>query len=480
MSILLNELCVDFDGRFQLENINWQIDSGQHWMIVGTNGAGKSALAAVLSGQGEIISGSIANLPNKIGIVSSESQAQLIAQELKKDDADILDVISEGTPAAEILARDCSDHAVKDDLVKKLSFTPLLDRAFRKLSSGETRKLMLIRALASKPDLLVLDEPFSGLDSDSTTVLKEYLQGLASSVPMVLVLNRLDQCPEFISNIAYVQNGRLGHTISSDDKEARANLYKLLHLKTTELEVPSADVVNPTSYLDPSQPLVRLTDVAIRYTDVQIFSKLNWTIEANQHWQLSGPNGSGKTSLLSLITGDHPQCYNNDIFVFGFQRGSGESIWQIKQFIGFVSSALHWQYRVSISLRNVIISGFYDSIGLYHKSTPSQQTIADQWLELVGMSKQANHPFNDLSYGDQRLILIARAMVKHPPLLILDEPCLGLDEMNRQLVLALIEKICAAKTTSVIYVNHHAEDKIEGIENILSLTEKTTHLPNHS
>ena len=469
MNIRLNTLYVDFDGRFKLENINWQIDVGQHWMIVGANGAGKSALAAVLCGQGEIISGGIDNLPNRVGVVSSEFQARLIAEELKKDDADIVDVISEGTPAAEILARDCSDHVVKDYLVEKLGFAPLMDRAFRKLSSGETRKLILIRALASKPELLLLDEPFSGLDSHSTAVLQAYLLGLASSVPMVLVLNRLDQCPEFISNIAYVQSGRLRHTISREDKEARTNLYKLLHLKTTLLEIPPADLASTIPNLDPSQPLVRLKNVTIQYTDLQIFSKLNWTIEANQHWQLSGPNGSGKTSLLSLITGDHPQCYSNDIFVFGFQRGSGESIWQIKQFIGFVSSALHWEYRVSISLRNVIISGFYDSIGLYHKSTASQQTIADQWLELLGMSKQANHPFNELSYGDQRLLLIARAMVKQPPLLILDEPCLGLDEMNRQLVLALIEKICAAKTTSVIYVSHHAEDEIQAIENTLSL-----------
>lgn len=344
-----------------------------------------------------------------------------------------------------------------------------MNRAFRKLSSGETRKLMLIKALASEPDLLVLDEPFSGLDADTTAILQQHLESLARSVTMVLVLNRLDQCPDFVSNIAFVQNGQLRLTVDRDDDIARADLYKLLHLKTTDLKVPPADSHEATPALDPDQPLVRLSNVAIRYTDVEIFSKLNWTIEPNQHWQLSGANGSGKTSLLSLITGDHPQCYNNDIQVFGYQRGSGESIWQIKQFIGFVSSALHWDYRVNISIRNVIISGFYDSIGLYAKSTLSQQLIADQWLALLAMSDHAQQPFTDLSYGDQRLLLIARAMVKQPPLLILDEPCLGLDEMNRQLVIALIEKICAGQGTSVIYVNHHSEDNIDGIDNYFVL-----------
>ena len=166
---------------------------------------------------------------------------------------------------------------------------------------------------------------------------------------------------------------------------------------------------------------------------------------------------------------DHPQCYVNDIFVFGFQRGNGESIWQIKQYIGYVSTALQWDYRVSVNVRNVIISGFYDSIGLYTKPVDTEVVIADQWLALLGMSDRADQPFNKLSYGDQRLLLIARAMVKHPPLLILDEPCLGLDEMNRQLVLALIEKICAGTGTSVLYVNHHPEDKIAGIDNYLAL-----------
>ena len=197
---------------------------------------------------------------------------------------------------------------------------------------------------------------------------------------------------------------------------------------------------------------------------------MNWTIERGQHWQVTGPNGSGKTCLLNLITGDHPQCYVNDIFVFGMQRGSGESIWDIKQHLGYVSSALQWEYNVSVSVKNAIISGFFDSIGIYQKYSDRQSEIADQWLYLLGMEKRANQPFSQLSFGDQRLILIARAMVKHPPLLILDEPCLGLDDLNRQLVLALIEKICLGSETTVLYVNHRSQDNIPGIQNHLPMT----------
>ncbi len=475
LPIRLTDLTVNFDDRFKLNAINWQIEPQEHWVITGTNGSGKSALAAVLAGvldkSAECVSGCIEGLPARVGLMSFEAQAELIEAELRKDDADIMDVISEGTPVSEILYEDCQDCELAEQLVIKFGLEPLLDRAFRKLSTGESRKVMLIRALASKPDLLVLDEPFDGLDAKTLAMLQEYLQTLINTVPMVMVLNRFDEFPRFITHIAYVENGELQHRISRDDTKAYSALYQLLHLKTTDLSIPEADPETSIPCLDPEQPLVRLNGITIKYDETEIISDLDWTINPNQHWQLSGPNGSGKTGLLSLITGDHPQCYVNDIFVFGFQRGSGESIWQIKQFIGYVSTALQWEYRVGTNLRNVIISGFYDSIGLYSKCTDKQGVIADEWLALLGMLDRADQPFNKLSYGDQRLLLIARAMVKHPPLLILDEPCLGLDDMNRQRVLALIEKICAGNMTSVLYVNHHPEDQIKGIDNYLALGE---------
>jgi len=472
-TISMKALTVNFDDRFQLNNIDWQISPQQHWVITGANGAGKSALAAVLSGAGDVLSGSVEGVPARVGLVSFEAQAELIEAERKKDDADIMDVISEGTPVHEILLENCADVELAKELADKFDITKLLDRAFRKLSTGESRKVMLIRALASKPELLILDEPFDGLDVNTLAMLQEHLQTLIATVPMIMVLNRFDEFPEFITDIAYVDKGQLQIQVSRTDTEGFDELYKLLHLKTSHLNVPEADPeTDPETdrpVLNPAEPLVRLTDLTIKYDDNKIIDKLNWTIEPGKHWQLSGPNGSGKTGLLSIITGDHPQCYVNDIFVFGFKRGNGESIWQIKQFIGYVSTALQWEYKATTGLRNVILSGFHDSIGLYSKSTDKQKELANKWLELLGMGDRGDEIFGKLSYGDQRLLLIARAMAKHPPLLILDEPCLGLDDMNRQLVLALIEKICAGTETTVLYVNHHPEDQIKGIENYLAL-----------
>ena len=471
-SIRLENLTVNFDDRFKLSEINWAIEPQQNWVITGTNGAGKSALGAVLAGVGEIEGGSITGLPSTVGLVSFEAQAQLIAQELKKDDADIMDVISLGTPVHEMIFAQCADPELAAELVEKFDIKRLLDRSFRKLSTGETRKVMLIRALTCKPELLILDEPFDGIDANTLVMLQEHLASLVGTVPMIMVLNRFDEMPDFITHVAYMDKGVLVHQIDRTNQAEYDDLKHLMHLKTTDLQVPAADPALVLPALNPEDPLVNLKNITVKYGDDVILDGLDWRIEPGQHWQLSGPNGSGKTCLLSLITGDNPQCYTNDIFVFGFQRGKGESIWQIKQFIGYVSTALQWEYRVSTSCKNVIISGFYDSIGMYTKPTDKQKEIADQWLALLGMSERADQPFNNLSYGDQRLLLIARAMVKHPPLLILDEPCLGLDDMNRQLVLALIEKLCEAQGTTVLYVNHHAEDQIKGIEHFLALQRK--------
>lgn len=313
-----------------------------------------------------------------------------------------MDVISEGTPVREILEEGKADNPDFDaellnELIDKFKLHTMLERSFRKLSTGETRKIMLIRALVNKPGLIILDEPFDGLDVDSMATLNELLQSQIDTVPMVLVLNRFDEMPEFITHIAYVDKGELHHTVDINDQQAYDDLYQLLHLKTTDLEVPPTDESDRPPALNPDEPLVKLSNIRVAYGDNTVIDGLDWTIKPGEHWQLSGPNGSGKTCLLNLITGDHPQCYTNDIFVFGMQRGNGETIWQIKQYIGYVSTALQWEYRVSISLRNVIISGFHDSIGMYSKSTDRQKQVADQWLELLGMKDRADQPYNQLS-----------------------------------------------------------------------------------
>ena len=475
MSISLLNVSAEFSSTFRLLEINWSIEKGQHWVLVGHNGAGKSALAALLAGYGELHDGTLTSDFKRIELVSYESQQALIEQEREKDSADILDVIAIPTKVHELLCAgdDSECNGLQSPLCLRLielfNFSALLSRDFVALSTGETRKLLLIKALMAKPDLLILDEPFDGLDADMQLRLRQLLDELAVDITMVFVLNRWSEIPQFVSHYGLVSQGKLQSTITAKDTSAVGDLSRLLTLQQSSFVLPEADIDVTRNSFMPGDTIISLNKVAINYPQGAIIEDLSWQIKLGQHWQLSGPNGSGKTCLLQLISGDHPQCYVNDILVFGFKRGSGESIWDIKKHIGFLSNAFHLSYRVNCSLLHVVLSGFYDSIGLYQQPTKKQIQLAQQWLDVIGLADHEATPFQQLSFGDQRLALIVRAMVKHPPLLILDEPCNGLDEINRQRILSVIETIAKTTSTSVIYVNHHSDDVIGGITNHILL-----------
>lgn len=470
--IEFNDCTIELSKTFSLSDISWRMARSEIWAVLGPNGSGKSAFLDSIAGAGDVTHGSRSVSAEKVALVSLEEQARLIAREKERDDSDLTDEISEGTPTRVMIDEVSENRNLKEALVDSFSLTGLLDRGFRKLSTGETRKILLIRALTSDPELLLLDEPFEGLDTASVQQVKRILGDLAADSPMIMAFNRVEEVPDFVTHVLYLEKGRIRNTFSCEQygsiDAVKRVLSQLTHMKSRAIELPEPEnVFGPR--LNADGALVGLRDARVAYTENLVFEGLSWEIRPGEHWQISGPNGSGKTCLLNLITGDHPQCYVNDIEVFGYKRGHGETIWDIKKYIGYVSTALHWDYRLGVGVRNVVISGFYDSIGLYHKANDNQRQIADAWLALLGMSGKAGDPFSRLSYGEQRLLLIARAMVKHPPLLLLDEPCLGLDDLNRQLVLALVERVCEEGNTTVVYVTHHDEDEVPSIHNRLRL-----------
>jgi molybdate transport system ATP-binding protein len=353
----------------------------------------------------------------------------------------------------------------------------MLQRAFRALSTGETKKLLLAKAILSQPELLILDEPWDGLDKQACVDFNVLLLDISTQTTLILVLNRLSEVPIFCQQLVLMQSGSIQWQtqVTDDLTEQLIHISQLQHMQQQDLVLPAKDTDSFAPHpLDTHAALVKITQAKVNYADNIVFRNLNWTIQPQQHWQVTGPNGSGKTCLLNLITGDHPQCYVNDIYVFGYQRGSGESIWQIKQYIGYLSNAFHLDYRVNCSLLHVVLSGFYDSIGMYQQATKNQMALAHQWLALMGIENQTATPFQELSFGDQRLVLIARAMVKHPALLILDEPCNGLDDINRLKVLALIDILAREGRTTLLYVNHHQEDVIPSIKHHLLMTDFNT------
>jgi molybdate transport system ATP-binding protein len=473
--ILLQNIQAIFNREYQLSIKSLSIKPQQHTVILGANGSGKSALTALMAGQGESIKGD-KTLTDDFAWVSVEQQLALIEAVKEKECADILDIIPIPTKVEEILFEGIDNSRVEESLIQQvydiLDIRGLLNKPFRALSTGETRKVLLSKAIFQKTKLLIVDEPWDGLDTQTSARLAELFSQISHSVTFVFVLNRLSEVPAYCQQLILMEKGEINWQSEVTDNLAflLSQIRQLSHLQQTELSLPKpdSDYFAPRP-LDSAAPLVKISNGKVQYGEHLVFDNLNWTIWPQQHWQISGPNGSGKTCLLNLITGDNPQCYVNDIFEFGFQRGNGESIWQIKQYIGYMSNAFHIDYRVNCSALHVVLSGYYDSVGLYQTPTTTQQQLAKQWLELMALEEHAETPFQQLSFGDQRLLLIARAMVKHPTMLILDEPCNGLDEINRLKVLALIELLAREGSTTLLYVNHHEEEVIPSIEHHLSM-----------
>jgi len=453
---------------------------GESWAFVGTNGSGKSALARALAGELTQLKGEHECHFTRVTRLSFEQLQKLVSDEWQRNNTDLLSPGEEdtGRTTAEIIQDDVKDAGRCQKLAEQFGITPLLERRFKYLSTGETRKTLLCQALMSEPDLLILDEPFDGLDVQSRTQLATLLDTLnQQGYTIVLVLNRFDEIPEFVQNAGVLADCTLTDTGDKTALLKQALIAQLAHSERLDgITLPEPDAPSARHALDPHQPRIVLHNGVVSYNDRPILNQLSWTVNPGEHWQITGPNGAGKSTLLSLITGDHPQGYSNDLTLFGRRRGSGETIWDIKKHIGYVSSSLHLDYRVSTTVRNVILSGYFDSIGIYQAVSDKQHKLAQQWLDILGMDNRvADAPFHSLSWGQQRLALIVRALVKHPTLLILDEPLQGLDPLNRQLIRRFVDVLIGEGETQLLFVSHHAEDAPSCITHRLAFIPENEH-----
>lgn len=426
---------------------DWNIRSGENWAVIGNNGSGKSLL-------GEVLSTSRGNY--KVGYVSFEKAEELLEEERKNDDSDFLNREDKGRLVHEYLT----------NLDTIFNLEDIKDRGLKYLSTGELVKVLILKELENKPAYLILDEPYDGLDIESQKILYNLIGDLIDSpIQLILILNRESDIHPKISHLAFIHKNRVILTGNRDEILNSESFNNIRHFSgNLPKKLPGIEGVVKQQEL-----LIDLKNVSIAFGNTKVLKDINWSIKSGEHYRIIGPNGSGKSTLLNIISADNTMSYGQDITLFGMKRGSGESIWDIKQHVGIVSSALQKDYRVSISSLSVVLSGFYDSIGLYEKPTSCQKLEAIEWLGLIGLEGKKNYSFKELSYGEQRLVLIIRAMVKHPKVLILDEPCLGLDQVNRELILMLIESIAVNGKTTLLYVSHRSEDYIPSIKKELFL-----------
>ena len=458
----LPELCFE-------EPVNWQIDEGQQWAVIGPNGAGKTLIADILQRkfalkEGEVrwgYEGSASDGVKSIAFKDIYSLADCrnsyYQQRWHSTESDEMPTV------AELLG----EHAEEEDFHQILSLFGIEEFLPKKiifLSSGELRKFLVIRTLLKRPRVLILDNPFIGLDAPSRAVLVDMLQRMThlEGVQVILLLSNPEEIPEMITHVLPVKQRRCLPTCTREEflqhSQLIAELFPTEGVNAVERVVP---IVLPLA--EPKEPAThevtfRMEHVSIKYGNRTILKDLDWEVKNGEKWALFGPNGAGKSTLLSLIYADNPQSYANTLYLFDRKRGSGESIWDIKKRIGYVSPEMHLFYMENVPTLRIVGSGFFDSIGLYRKCTEEQEKIALAWMHLLGIEELKECSFLTLSSGEQRLALLARAFVKDPDLIILDEPLHGLDVSNKKRAAAIIEQFCARPGKTLIYVTHYPQE----------------------
>ena len=445
------------------EPVNFTLEEGEHIAIVGRNGAGKSMFVDILTGRHpafpDMVKYSFDEPYNNMKHITfrdtyggDNDKTYFLQQRWNQMEIDeeTPTVGSKLEEAYQLAGDDTPERrALQQQIYKLFHLEPLLDKYIILLSSGELRKYKLASSLFTNPKVLIMENPFIGLDAQTRDQLKTLLGTLAheQGLQIILVLAKTDEIPDFITHIVEVRD----MTVLPKRQTYRDGSF--LFDKS-----PANVVKQKRTVPECLTEVIRFNKVSIRYGERTILKDLDWTVHKGEHWSLSGQNGSGKSTLLSLVCADNPQSYACDISLFGQKRGSGESIWDIKRHIGYVSPEMHRSYKQNIPAIQIVASGLKDTIGLYVKPNDTEKVQCRKWLSTFGIGHLEKRNFMEMSSGEQRLVLLARAFVKEPDLLILDEPLHGLDDENREMVKSIVDRYCQDSSVTLIYVTHYQEE----------------------
>lgn len=465
---------------------NFVLNTDEHIAIAGLNGSGKSLLVDMLIGKSLLREGSLnyhfegsktnssfenikyISFRDTYGSVEGNYYYQ---QRWNSQDADESPTVREMLGAVQ-------DENLCNHYFELFGLTALLDKKIISLSSGELRKFQLAKALQTSPQVLILDNPFIGLDFSTRELLKSVLEDISKieNLQIILVLSMLDDLPDFITHVVPMKDGEslekqtktdyLQRFMEEDNYNQQQELSVYSDLTNKILNLP---YINDCA---DGEDVIVMNDVKIVYGSRTILEQLNWRVKKGEKWALSGENGAGKSTLLSLVCADNPQSYACDISMFGHRRGVGESIWDVKKHIGYVSPEMHRAYLKNLPAIEIVASGLHDSIGLYKRPRPEQMSICEWWMGIFGIAHLKDTPFLHMSSGEQRLVLLARAFVKDPELLILDEPLHGLDTVNRRKVKKIIEAFCQREGKTLVMVTHYESELPNNITNRMFLKKK--------
>ncbi len=494
----INHATIRHLNKTLFDALSIEIRQGEQWAILGNSGSGKTALLRTLLGKFNITNGSIHYplltsfkkrneisdpLFNQQQIISFVSQqAHFKNKENQRNffyQQRYHSYFAEEASTVKNYLEEAQDKREQhpaipirfplDWLVEHLQLESLWFKTLIQLSNGETRRLQIAYALLKQPFFLFMDNPLIGLDHETRPILKQLFKEISQKGVTMVMATSAREIPECITHIISLKNLNIAYLGSKANYKAEATT------SVKETWKANKTVLTAIKKLQPTQD--HAFDVALKMEDIHVKSSgkvilegINWEVKKGEKWSLIGPNGAGKSTLLSLISGDHPQTYANKIFLFDQKRGTGESIWDVKRRIGYVSPEMHQYFRGKNSVLLAILSGLDDTMGFRNKSSSKDEVqLAEYWLTLLGIPKLAQQPFKDLSTGNQRLILLIRAMIKNPPLLILDEPCQGLDEEQKNHFKHIVNTLWTQNDKTLLYVSHYKEDIPSCVNHILAL-----------
>ena len=456
------------------EPVNFTLEESEHIAIIGRNGSGKSMFVDILTGRHpafpDMVEYGFDEPYNNLKHISfrdtyggDNDKTYFLQQRWNQMEIDeeTPTVGSKLEEAYQLAGEDTPERRdLQQHIYELFQLEPLLDKYIILLSSGELRKYKLASSLFTNPKVLIMENPFIGLDGKTRDQLKALMNMLAKEqgLQLILVLAKTDEIPDFITHIVEVKDMKVLPKVNREQWIMNRHDYQI-HAENNGLQGKN---------YQPNE-VIRFNKVSIRYGERTILKDLDWTVRQGEHWSLSGQNGSGKSTLLSLVCADNPQSYACDISLFGHKRGSGESIWDIKRHIGYVSPEMHRSYKQNIPAIQIVASGLKDSVGLYVRPTEAEKDQCRKWLNTFGVGDLADRKFMEMSSGEQRLVLLARAFVKEPDLLILDEPLHGLDDINRKMVKDLVDDYCQNPAVTLIYVTHYQEELPQCIDHSLFL-----------
>ena len=465
----VEDLVVNRSGKNVLDGISFSLYKNESLAIIGSSGSGKTllglALAQKIFYRGEI---QFANDTNT-KIVFVEQLHHFKNLQHTNDLYYQQRFNSYDTEETKTVAQSLGENLkLAEVFLKEMEIEYLRDERLIQLSNGENKKLQIVKARLEEPTVLILDQPFIGLDKETRTWLQQQFDAIIRSGVLLILITSPEEIPGSISKVLLLEKGRVK---SFEKFETFSKRVELDPIKV------KSDLVSPTlkNFLKTEQTdtayesVIEMREVSVQYGDKLILDKVNWKVIKGEKWLLSGPNGAGKSTLLSLITADNPKAYANSIFLFGRKRGTGESIWDIKKKIGFISPELHLYFNQSSTCFETVASGLYDTIGLFRQLSDEDIELVDQWMEFCRLKDLQQKRLYELSVGEQRAVLLTRALVKNPPLLILDEPCQGLDTERKNEFLELINEVCTRGNKTLVFVSHYENDRPSCISHFIKL-----------